>query len=59
VILPAYAAKSGASSADATSMVPNFVSRDSPSSGKRGNSTSSTSVHPGPSMVTMNLAISA
>ena len=58
-ILPAYAARSGASSALATSIVPNFVSSDSPSSGRRGISMSSTSVHPGPSMVTMNRAMSA
>jgi hypothetical protein len=59
VIRPAYAARSGASSAFAMTIVPNFVSSDSPTSGSRGSSTSWTSVHPGPSMVTMNLGMHA
>jgi hypothetical protein len=56
---PAYAARSGAASARVMIIVPYFVSSDSPGSGRRGSSTSSTSVQPGPSMVTMKRAMSA
>src|SRR5262245_27528065 len=56
-ILPCSAP--GGSSASVTRQVPNFVSIGSPSSGGAGSSTSSKSVQPAPSMVTMKRCIEA